>query len=50
MSAASLSSFVFALNIIIAVVVVVWLLATEVMFHELALTLQLSLNGVMGVG
>ena len=38
------------LNIIIAVVVVVWILATEVMFHELALTLQLLLNGVMGVG
>ena len=35
----------FALNIIITVVVVVvWILATEVMFHELVLTLE------MGVG
>ena len=30
----------FAFDIIIAVVVVVWILATEVMFHELALTLS----------
>ena len=32
--------FFFALDIIIAVVVVVWILATEVMLHELALTLS----------
>ena len=40
MCAASLLSFVFALDIIVAVVVVVWILVTEVMFHKLALTLS----------